>query len=139
MRRLAPHGTVLEQSCRLRTVRQLFGPAVVSSTGGDKREALSGTAALPVPVPGPIRRNRSGFPAPRALAFLHGLSWSARISPGAARLSPAVDDLHWSRTLRMSNGVPDMRALVDQMRTHPACRMLAFLAGGTVPLRPEQP
>jgi hypothetical protein len=37
--------------------------------------------------PGRSGETGQAFPAPRALVFLHGLSWPAAISPGAARLS----------------------------------------------------
>jgi DNA-binding NarL/FixJ family response regulator len=91
----------LEQSLAYGVVRQLFEPRVLSASEAERRELLSGAAALAAPALGDrAAATTAGASAPGlgdpATSIQHGLFWLAANLSERAPLMLCVDDLQWA-------------------------------------------
>jgi DNA-binding CsgD family transcriptional regulator len=98
VRVLGARGGELERDFPYGVVRQLFEPVLRDTPARQRRELLSGVAALAAPLVAPESAESGTAPAggDAAFAVLHGLYWLAANVAAREPFVMVVDDVHWS-------------------------------------------
>jgi DNA-binding CsgD family transcriptional regulator/tetratricopeptide (TPR) repeat protein len=92
---LSARGSGLESRFAFGVVRQLFEPFLAQLSDQERRDLLTGAAALATPLFEPARLAAEPRGADTPLAILHGLYWLTANAATDAPLLLTVDDLHW--------------------------------------------
>lgn len=144
---LRARGVALEDQFAFGVVRQLFEPVLAAAPTAERRELLSGAAALAGKVFGFVDAGEQPRPALDAsFANLHGLYWLCFILSARKPLFLVVDDAHWADapSLRFASflaarleGLPVVLALalragehgigahmLEAIRNHPGAHVL---------------
>lgn len=99
---LRARGVALEDQFAFGVVRQLFEPVLAAAPTAERRELLSGAAALAGKVFGFVDAGEQPRPALDAsFANLHGLYWLCFIRSARKPLFLVVDDAHWADALSL--------------------------------------
>jgi DNA-binding CsgD family transcriptional regulator len=88
-------GGLLERDFGYGVARQLFEAPLREAGAGERRQWLSGAAALAAPALGLEQADRAAEVADPAFATQHGLYWLAASLAGDSPLVLVVDDLQW--------------------------------------------